>query len=689
MNYETQRKFWNQQIGDDGQEQAQPAVDQQAQPAIDPNNLSAADRPAQPTIQNVLDNLLPVSRVQYAQRIQNLIAQSITNNIQQLIRLEVLAATPTNNKSFWVALCLALNIPQPGAESVAQYFSEYVVERNDTDIVEQYITRLMHDDDELHFDYVSNLLGDEKFAEYEQIVTIKANVAKIAAAAAQTEAAAAPAAPAAAKAAKEAAAAKLVKAAEFWTDETISEFAYAIGAINATFRTDMHGEMYTVKPVVEFVKDVLEEQEIYLFVYDNDNDMTPIIGAWPKKRVGLREMNTDRARCICLLMTGDELKEHYNLIKMPTAQAVPRVIMGGAMQDFKRAKLLHNTSAKHDNYENMKPIDIDTAYGNQRQLKDTNELRGGVTHRIAKHTKHTKHAEPVRSGAVGLYKSAVAAWRHACMITSQPTSPFARFSKHCRPTDMTDFEKYVDWAYRHVVLQGLAMPTELAGKHDKLVAKYVGADLSANLVLKECRTLVVEIMAGKAVFRYLATTDVPTFCWLVSPGLYKLASQVFSNNSNHSDYSDQTSQARWLAKQAKTTKLFDRQDHKAGPTELVQTKQLVSTNKHAGQLPVLWLDKSTSQTKQTKQTEETVHDFKRAKHAHPNHTSHKWQAVLYCQDRKAVSSQLAFANQSKAAQLPNLAAMLAKMPGFFWKDLLGWQSKQIDFELLAKLVMIG
>jgi len=33
--------------------------------------------------------------------------------------------------------------------------------------------------------------------------------------------------------------------------------------------------------------------------------------------------------------------------------------------------------------------------------------------------------------------------------------------------------------------------------------------------------------------------------------------------------------------------------------------------------------------------------------------------------------------------------MLAKMPGFFWKDLLGWQSKQIDFELLAKLVMIG
>ena len=264
------------------------------------------------------------------------------------------------------------------------------------------------------------------------------------------------------------------------------------------------------------------------------------------------------------------------------------------------------------------------------------------------------------------------------MITSQPTSPFgARFSKHCRPTDMTDFAKYVDWAYRHVVLQGLAMPKELAGKHDKLVAKYVGADLSANLVLKECRTLVVEIMAGKAVFRYLATTDVPTFCWLVSPGLYKLASQVFSNNSNHSDYSDQTSQARWLAKQAKTTKLFDRQDHTAGPTELVQTKQLVSTNKQAGQLPVLWLDKSTSQTKPTKPT------------VHQNHASHMWQAVLYCQDRKAVSSQLAFANQSKAAQLPNLAAMLAKMPGFFWKDLLGWKSKQIDFELLAKLVMIG
>jgi hypothetical protein len=632
MNYQDQLKFWNEQIGNDGQE------------PVEANNSPAVDVPAQPvqtlTIQESLDALAPVSHIQYTERTGSLIASSVRHNVNQMVDARLLAETPNNNQSFWAALCLALKRPLTDAEIVAQYFSTYIVENVGSIEVEQYITRLLDEDRKIHSKYLRGYIKHTLFNEYKQSF---ANINM--------------------------------------PDNVKNRYAWAIGAINATFIK----KMGTVQPVIEFVTYVLSKSNIHMFVYDFDNDMHTVIGWWPTEDVDGEEVKKESAKCICLFKT----EEHYFLINMVSAPVAPGVMMGGAVQDFKRAKLIHNTSANDANYANTKTINIDTAYGNQRQLKDTNELRGGVTHRIAKHTKHTKHAEPVRSSAVGLYKSAVAAWRHACMITSQPTSPFARFSKHCRPTDMTDFEKYVDWAYRHVVLQGLAMPTELAGKHDKLVAKYVGADLSANLVLKECRTLVVEIMAGKAVFRYLATTDVPTFCWLVSPGLYKLASQVFSNNSNHSDYSDQTSQARWLAKQAKTTKLFDRQDHKAGPTELVQTKQLVSTNKQAGQLPVLWLDKSTSRTKQTKQTEETVHDFKRAKHAHPNHTSHKWQAVLYCQDRKAVSSQLAFANQSKAAQLPNLAAMLAKMPGFFWKDLLGWQSKQIDFELLAKLVMIG
>ena len=635
MNYEAQRKFWNEQIGDDGQE---PVVANNS-PAV----AVPADQPVQPalTIQQSLESLAEVAHDRFAGSIQNLL-RLLNGNVGNVGTVPFLVETSNNVSSFWEALSFALLGTRDRAVDVSTYFANYILQNHKSRLVTSYVKNVSDTTDK-DFDYVSSRLG-YSFQEFQRQVT-NSNVP--------------------------------IK------NNNYVNLAYAIGAIR--------GNLRPVESVLQFITEVLKTKRIRMIVFSISNGTVRTMGSWPQQTLGYRKANAETSKCICMFMTGAKYSERFYVIEMldeAAAQAelaapapvAPAIIMGGAMQDFKRTKLFHNTSAKH-NYANMTPINIDTAYGNQHR-QDTDELRGGLAHRLAK---RAKRAEPVRSSAVGLYKSAVDAWRHACMITSQPTSPFgARFSKHCRPTDMTDFAKYVDWAYRHVVLQGLAMPTELAGKHDKLVAKYVGADLSANLVLKECRTLVVEIMAGKAVFRYLATTDIPTFCWLVSPGLYKLASQVLSNN-----YSNQTSPVRWLAKQAKTTKLFDRQDHKAGPTELVQTKQLVSTNKQAGQLPVLWLDKLTSQTKQTKQTEKTVHDFKRVTHAHPNHASHMWQAVLYCQDRKAVSSQLAFANQCKAAQLPNLAAMLAKMPGFFWKDLLGWKSKQIDFELLAKLVMSG
>ena len=636
MNYQRQLEFWRTQIGDDGQE------------PVKANNSPAVAVPAQPvqtlTIQQSLESLAEVAHDRFAGSIQYLL-RLLNGNVGNVGTVPFLVETSNNVSSFWEALSFALLGTRDRAVDVSTYFANYILQNHKSRLVTSYVKNVL-DTTDSDFDYVSSQLG-YSFQEFQRQVT-NSNVPN--------------------------------------QKNNYVNFAYAIGAIR--------GNLRPVESVLQFITEVLKTKRIHMIVFSISNGTAHTMGSWPQQTLGYRKANAETSKCICMFMTGAKYSERFYVIEMldeAAAQAelvapapVAPAIMGGAMQDFKRAKLFNNImSTSEPNYANYERVNKAASYGNQhRELKDTNELRGGVTHRIAK---RAKRAEPVRSSAVELYKSAVAAWRHACMITSQPTSPFgARFSKHCRPTDMTDFAKYVDWAYRHVVLQGLAMPTELAGKHDKLVAKYVGADLSTSLVLKECRTLVVEIMAGKAVFRYLASTDIPTFCWLVSPGLYKLASQVFSNN-----YSNQTSQARWLAKQARTTKLFDRQDHKAGPTELVQTKQLVSTNKHAGQLPVLWLDKSTSQTKQTKQTEKTVHDFKRVKHAHPNHASHMWQAVLYCQDRKAVSSQLAFANQSKAAQLPNLAAMLAKMPGFFWKDLLGWKSKQIDFELLAKLVMIG
>jgi hypothetical protein len=638
MNYADQATFWSTQIND---ETVDVPTDEPVQPVVHSNVLEQA------TVLTIEQRLLQlplvaentfstqIALVEHAVRTN----KPVPNIRQSLEDQHLLTKVADGAKSFWCALCVAIGFDQSpeSATAMATLMTDFVINNHNHEIVME--CALLSDEAK---NYVSNVLRRDI-----TVYSKKVENSPVPEAYRQNIITA-------------------ISAINAYTSNMVVTLDAVVNFVCAYFlRSNIHVLVYTITPP-QPARQGRRPQPAQLAKLELWR------GEWPNTPVHGGVYPADHTQCICLLMTGDQYTRQFDVINMPAAQPVaPARMMGGAHRIAKRVKFDHSNtttsvnnaahaSYKHEYVRPNKPNDHDK--------------------RLVKRAK----IDTIQAGqhrAVQLYQNAVAAWRHACMLTSQPASPFGtRFNrfKHCRPADMTDFAKYVDWAYRRVVLQGTGLPEQLAAKHDKLVAKYVGADLSASLVLKECRTLVVEIMAGKAVFRYLATTNIPTFCWLVSPMLYKRVSQ-----------NDQHVQTRWLAKQAKTTKLFDRQDHQTGPTRLVQTKQLVSTAKHADQMPVLWLDKSTSQKVPTFDAH-MAQPTKRAKHNHVNkHAKDMWQAVLYCQDRKVVASQLAFANQSKSAQLPNLAAMLAKMPDFFWKDLLGWKSKLMDFDILAKLVMIG